>query len=294
MAEEEKERISMEKLEVIAEKIRKLELQAATPIAVQSLEGLRPLVEKKGFGKEFETACEMLIKTRPTGLAIHNALELLKQRRSIETLDALLEYFKKAEAKIVKIGSPLIPDKAKILTHCHSTTAIAAIKAAKQRIEKVFVTETRPVLQGIVTAKELTAAGIKVVYLTDAAVGWLFENHAIDLCVVGADAVKEDGVINKVGTHPIASVASEYDVPFYVATNTLKFDFLNKAVIEMRPAYEITRPEEVSGAEILNPAFDTTPWKNISGVVTEKGVLTRNEAARIIKQGLAEFKLRIE
>lgn len=275
----------VKRLVELSQKIKKMEIQAATPIAMQALEGLKPLVEKKGFGMEFEAACEMLIKTRPTGIALFNALQFLRNNKRIENIDRLLQYGKDAEAKIMDLGNKLIPQGSKVITHCHSTTALAILRFAKPKNIVVYVTETRPVLQGIVTAKELMKAGVPVVYCVDSAAGWLFENHKIDLCIVGADAVKPEGVINKIGTYLIAAIANDMDIPFYMATNTLKFDFYNRSVIEMRSPREIANPLEIYGAEILNPAFDLTPWKFITGLITEKGVLTRNEAIGMLKQG---------
>jgi len=161
------------------------------------------------------------------------------------------------------------------------------LRAAKPKLATVYVTETRPVLQGLQTAKELLAAQIPVVYIVDSAAGWLFEENDVDLCVVGADAIKPSGVINKLGTRQIASIANDMDVPFYVATNTLKFDYWDRSVIEMRPASEVIRAADLPGAKILNPAFDITPWRYVTGVITEKGVITRNQAARLIRQGFS-------
>ncbi|HDI02902.1 MAG TPA: hypothetical protein ENF95_02080, partial [Candidatus Aenigmarchaeota archaeon] len=111
-----------------------------------------------------------------------------------------------------------------------------------------------------------------------------------DMVLVGADAVRGDGVLNKIGTYPIALAAREAGIPFYVAASKDKLDYDCVSEIEDRPDREIANPEELeaTGGEIENPAFDLTPWKLITGVVTESGVLTQREI-RMLLDG--EFKI---
>lgn len=287
-AKAEKEtKFDMRKIEQLAGRIRRLEVQAATSIAVQSLVALRPLVEKKGFGKEFEVAADMLIRTRPTGISLYNALQYLKKERTLAALDRLLSYNRDSFKRIAKYGQGIVERGARILTHCHSTTVNAILAEAKPKGIHVYVTETRPVLQGLITARELLAADIPVTYCVDSAIGYILQNHDIDMVIVGADAVKSSGVINKLGTYPIAAIANDIDIPFYVATNLLKFDFHDRSTIELRAPREVISPTELPRAEVINPAFDLTPWKYIAGVVTERGILTRSEALKVLRQGFS-------
>lgn len=275
----------MKRVIEVAERIRKLEIQSATTIAKEGLTALRSLAAARGFKDEFERACKLLVEARPTGISLYNAIQVALRSRNLETIDRLLKFNFDSDKKIAAIGAELIEQGARIVTHCHSTAALAVLLEAKDKISKVYVTETRPILQGIITARALLKEKVPIVYIVDSAVGYLFEEHDVDFCLVGADAVKEGGVINKLGTYLIAAIANDMDVPFYVATNTLKFDYDDKSVIEMRSTEEVLKKGELPGAEVLNPAFDITPWKFITGVITERGVITRSEAVEMLKRG---------
>jgi methylthioribose-1-phosphate isomerase len=194
--------------------------------------------------------------------------------------------------RIGEHGASLIPDGARILTHCNTGalatggigTALAAIYVAVEqgkRIE-VFADETRPLLQGSrLTAWELERAGIPVTLLVDSAAASLMRDGAIDLCIVGADRIAANGdVANKVGTLPLAIAARYHDVPFYVAAPVSTVDAATRSgrdiVIEQRAAVEVsslgggqTAPD---GVAVYNPAFDVTAAELITAIITDRRV----------------------
>jgi methylthioribose-1-phosphate isomerase len=191
------------------------------------------------------------------------------------------------------LGAPLVPRGARVLTHCNAGslatvgygTALGVIRAAAEagKRPRVWVDETRPVFQGSrLTAWELERLGIDVTVLPDAMAGSLFANDEVDLVVVGADRIAANGdVVNKVGTYPLAVLARRHRVPFVVAAPTATIDLATAtgeaAPIEERAAAEVIRVGEhrvaPAGVRALNRAFDVTPARLVTAIVTEQGVL---------------------
>ena len=194
--------------------------------------------------------------------------------------------------RIGELGATLLPDGARVLTHCNAGalatggmgTALAAIYVAAEqgRRVEVFADETRPLLQGSrLTAWELHRAGIPVTVLVDGAAATLMRAGAVDLCIVGADRIAANGdVANKIGTYALAVAARYHGVPFYVAAPESTFDGATATgadiVIEERSADEIrcgfgtaTAPADVS---VRNPAFDVTPAALISAIVSDRAI----------------------
>lgn len=259
----------------IVKKIKSLEIQGAKQIAVESLKFLKVFCKKNGFGRKFEKACDRLEKTRPTAVVLHNCLEILKKERTLKTIDKVLNQLDSTK-QIAKTGKNLIKKNSVIMTHCHSGEALSLIKSAK-RI-KVIATETEPKEQGIKTVKELAKAKIPVTLITDSAVSFFMKD--VDYVIVGADALRKQGLVNKIGTRNLALAAKEYKKPFYVVANTLKIDKRKNIIIEERPASEVYH--KLKGVKIRNPAFDITPWKFISKIITEKGVFTPKKIRRLL------------
>ncbi len=252
-------------------------------------------------------ACQRLGRTRPTAVNLFWALRRMQGRanqlacRPPAELAAGLE----AEAlaiyqediaqnrKIGEYGAALVPPKAGLLTHCNAGalatvdygTALAVVRSAREsgKEVQVYADETRPFLQGArLTAWELMEDGIPVTLLTDNMAAYAMGKGLIDLVVVGADRVAANGdVANKIGTYGVAILAREHGIPFYVAA---PFSTVDLAIpdgtaipIEERPPEEVTHlfgqrvaPE---GVPVLNPAFDVTPHRYLSGIITEYGVL---------------------
>jgi methylthioribose-1-phosphate isomerase len=188
-------------------------------------------------------------------------------------------------------GSELIPDGARVLTHCNAGalataghgTALGVIRSAKDKGISVIACETRPYLQGArLTAWECMQEGIPCTLITDSMAGYLMSRGEIDVAIVGADRIAANGdVANKIGTYTHAVLARRHGIPFYVAAPLSTFDPKipdgSHIRIEERPADEVTgyrgmrwAPE---GVGVRNPAFDVTPAELISGIVCEKGVL---------------------
>lgn len=191
------------------------------------------------------------------------------------------------------LGAELVPDDARLLTHCNAGslatvgygTALGVVRAAHEagKRPRVWAGETRPVLQGArLTAWELDRLGIPVTVIADAMAGSLIASGDVDMVVVGADRIAANGdVANKIGTYPLALLAGEHGVPFVVAapTSTIDLDTQSGSSIpvEERPADEVMvvaneriAPEGVAAA---NRAFDITPARLVTAIVTERGIL---------------------
>jgi methylthioribose-1-phosphate isomerase len=250
-------------------------------------------------------AADRIRSTRPTAVNLGWALErmLVAAKRAVDgghdLHDSLVREANNIRAEDIAMcrrigehGANLIPDGARVLTHCNTGalatggigTALAAIYVAVEqgkRIE-VFADETRPLLQGSrLTAWELQRAGIPVTVLVDGAAASLFRAEKIDLCIVGADRIAINGdVANKIGTLSVAIAAKHFGRPFYVAAPTSTFDPSTtrgeEIYIEQRAGEEVTRAFGVvtapSNVQVYNPAFDVTPAALISAIVSDRGV----------------------
>ena len=249
--------------------------------------------------------------TRPTARNLFYAVERVYLAGLESAEDAFNEAMKIAEEDIEnsetigRLGAELIGKKANILTHCNAGwlafvdygTALAPVYIAHKNGSDVFVyvDETRPRSQGgRLTAWELLNAGIPHVVIPDNAAAYLMANNKIDMVIVGADRIAKNGdTVNKIGTLEKAILAKEYEVPFYVAAPSTTFDQNcrngKKIVIEERDQEEVMYQTGVDvnnnfvrimvnnpGSKALNPAFDMTPAKYITGIITEKGVVKAN------------------
>lgn len=269
-------------------KIKSVEIQGAKEIAIYSLKFLRRLCKKKGFGKEFRRAAKELEKARPTAVVLHNCLEIIRKEKSIDSIDGLLKRLENFNKQIAANGLKVFKKKRyTILTHCHSGEALAVIKKMKGRGKKIQVitTETDPLEQGVKTAKELARARVPVTLIVDSAVGYFMPE--VDAVVVGTDAIRKEGVVNKIGTRLYAIAAKHHKKPFYVAGNTLKLDKRKDFKIEQRLEKEVykelMKPGRLKRVKIENPAFDITPWEFVSRVITERGVYTPAQIKRMLK-----------
>jgi methylthioribose-1-phosphate isomerase len=198
-----------------------------------------------------------------------------------------------ASAAMASHGLQLVPDGARILTHCNTGslvsagegTAFAVILAAHRagRLAQLWVDETRPLLQGArLTAWEARRAGIPHTLLADSAAASLMASGQVDLVLTGADRIAADGsVANKVGTYGLAVLARQHDVPFVVVapTSTVDLGTPDGAAIsvEFRAAEEVSSlagtPVAPAGTTAWNPAFDVTPWSLVTAIVTERGLV---------------------
>jgi S-methyl-5-thioribose-1-phosphate isomerase len=251
-----------------------------------------------GANKPKESAIA-LTHTRPTAVNLFHAINFMlknieKGSDPLEAANKYADQLVKQCYQIGKVGAKLIKNSSKVLTHCNAGalatvdwgTALAPLRIAKQQGKKfmVWVSETRPRFQGSLTSWELLHEGIKHKVVVDSASGYLMRKGLVDLVIVGADRVIKSGdVANKIGTYEKAVLAKENEIPFWVAVPTSTFDpNLEKELdvpIEEREEKEIL---EIEGQRImplkthvLNPAFDLTPAKYITGYITEKGILNK-------------------
>ena len=299
--------------EEVAKAIKDMVIRGAPAIGAAAAYGLALTAIRSqasdvdGLRLELASATQILAQSRPTAVNLFWALERMNKRIADSTLDTVpaLQKATLAEAHAIAeedvainkaIGMnalPLIPDNATIIHHCNTGslanvdygTALGVIRTAHEHGKKVFVLldETRPRLQGgRLSAYELKEQGIPFKVIVDGASGHFMRTLDIDLCVVGADRVAANGdTANKIGTYNLAVVAHENGVPFYVAAPTTTIDMATKhgdeIEIEERPASEITHVRECQitpdDIEVGNPAFDVTPAKYITAIITEKGVV---------------------
>ena len=291
-----------------AKRIRRLEVQGATNVA---LTAIRALVEQMRESKaksreealaEIEEARDILFGSRETEPFMRNALRYIEWRvraaewESVGELNRLMEAvaqefiesFREARKRIEDVGSRRILPGTRILTHCHSSAVIGVLRAARRRgVEfEVVCTETRPLYQGRITARELLDMGVKTTMIVDSAVRTFLKE--VDLVLVGADAITSEGnIINKIGTSLIALAAQEARVPFYVVTELLKFDpqtiHGDYEAIEERAASEIW-PDAPEGLAIRNPAFEVTRRDYIHGIICEEGVISPHSILEAVRR----------
>ena len=291
----------------MADAIRNMVIRGAPAIGVAGAMGVAlGVLESEDLDTEIPVICDTLARTRPTAVNLFWAIDRMKNLYdSIRTLP-LPEIRNRmvAEAKLVREediaineamganGAPLVPDGKTVLTHCNAGalatagfgTALGVIRAAVREGKKidVFVDETRPFLQGTrLTAWELQRDGIQTTIITDNMAGHFLKSGRIGCVVVGADRIAANGdVANKVGTYSVAVLAKENNVPFYVAapisTLDLTLESGDQIPIEQRPEKEVTHLGGVhlapEGVSVANPAFDVTPNRYVTAIITEKGV----------------------
>ncbi len=287
----------METVRDVAEKIRRLEVKGARNVAIAAVETLQILAQetkaksRQAFIKELSEAREMLFASRSTEPLMRNAVTFVtdKVERSdskkvsdlakvvSSTSHEFLLNLEKSREHVAEIGSKRISDGMVIFTHCHSSTVTYTLRKAKQRGRtfSVICTETRPAFQGRITAKEMLSLGIKTTLIVDSAARSFMKKA--DMVIVGADAITSEGnVVNKIGTATIALLASEARVPFYVASELLKFDPATLGgeceAIEERSRTEVWK-EAPEMLVVRNPAFEVTRRNFIHGLICEEGVI---------------------
>lgn len=291
----------------VAEAIRSMVIRGAPAIGVAAAMGVAiGALKADDIDAEFNEICSTLAATRPTAVNLFWAIERMKRvycevraktpdeirnRLVDEAVAIRLEDIAINEA-MGRNGAPLVPDGRTVLTHCNAGalatagygTALGVIRAAVAAGKKidVFADETRPFLQGArLTVWELQRDGIQATLITDNMAGHFLKSGRIGCVVVGADRIAANGdVANKVGTYSVAVLAHENNVPFYVAAPVSTLDLTltsgDQIPIEQRPASEVTHvfgvPVAPEGIRVENPAFDVTPNKYVTAIITEKGV----------------------
>lgn len=295
------------------EAIKKLKVRGAPAIGIAGAYGLylgvRELESKNftSFNVELNRWIEYLKSSRPTAVNLSWALERINQTvyankdKDLEEIKEIIlktaktihDEDKRVCKKIGEHGAELVEKEWNILTHCNTGalataaygTAFSVITHAHEQEKDihVWVGETRPLLQGArLTAWELKKTEIPFHLITDSSAGSLMNTGKVDMVIVGADRVTANGdTANKIGTYPLAVLAKENDVPFYVALPLSSFDLETDTgediEIEEREPEEVTNigksPITPKKTDAYNPAFDITPNKYITGFITEKGIV---------------------
>jgi len=293
----------------VAEAIRAMIIRGAPAIGVAAAMGVALGVlhaPETGLDSQVETIAETLARTRPTAVNLFWGIDRMKRlyaslrgrpiaeirRRMIEEALLVREEDIAINRAIGRNGAPLVPDHKTVLTHCNAGalatagygTALGVIRAAIEGGKQVdvFADETRPFLQGArLTVWELQKDGIPTTLITDSMAGHFMKSGRIGCVVVGADRIAANGdVANKVGTYSVAVLAHENGVPFFVAAPVSTLDLTltsgDQIPIEQRSASEVTHvfghQVAPAGTPVQNPAFDVTPARYVTAIVTERGV----------------------
>lgn len=293
----------------VADAIKTMVIRGAPAIGVAAAMGVALGVlhaNPANLDAEFLQICDTLAATRPTAVNLFWAIDRMKRLyaslagKPVEEIrGVLIEEAKRVYLEDIAIneaigkhGATLVPDGKTVLTHCNAGalatagygTALGVIRAAVSAGKKidVFADETRPFLQGArLTVWELMQDGIETRLITDNMAGYFLKSGRIGCVVVGADRIAGNGdVANKVGTYSVAVLAKENNVPFYVAapisTLDLTLESGDQIPIEQRPSEEVTHvfgvPVAPENTAVMNPAFDVTPSRYVTGIITEKGV----------------------
>lgn len=296
----------------VAVSIKNMVIRGAPAIGVAAAMGVALGINKledseKDPSKTFNEIIKVLRTTRPTAVNLFWALEemrkifdanwtdirILKEKMVGKALEIQADD-EKTNRAIGKVGEIVVNDGDTILTHCNAGslatagygTALGVIRSARSAGKNISVIagETRPFLQGArLTVWEMQKENIPVTLITDSMAGYLMSKGKIDLVVVGADRIALNGdTANKIGTYPIAVLAKYHNIPFYIAAPLSTIDINSGSgidiPIEERDGDEVrtfsgmrTTPSET---EVLNPAFDITPFSLISGIITEKKIIT--------------------
>ena len=266
-------------------------------------------------------SAEFLASSRPTAVNLFWALHRVREKAGqfvTEYPEEELQDLRKvilAEAnaicqedvdmcrRIGQNGQKFIKDGAGVLTHCNAGalatagqgTALSILFEAHKAGKKfrVYVDETRPLLQGSrLTAWELKQAGLDVTVICDNMAGWTMKQGEINAVITGADRIAANGdTANKIGTYGLSILAREHGVPFYIAAPSSTFDLSIKSgseiPIEQRPSEEVTkfaqRQIAPQGVNVCNPAFDVTDARDITAIITDKGVIEKPDSERILE-----------
>jgi len=302
--------LELSRYQDVASAIVELKVRGAPAIGVAGAYGVAlgalkiKTKSRDSFLQKLRAITQTIANTRPTARNLFRAIDRMQQIAEsgkdigqIKTAlinEAIKIQTEEAEAtrRLSQLGAGLIEDGFTILTHCNTGalatagygTALGVIKKAWEQGKKlrVIATETRPLLQGArITAWELKKAGIPFTLITDSMAGYFMSKGEVDCVIVGADRIAANGdTANKIGTYTLAVLAKEHGIPFYVAAPTTTIDLTlasgAEIPIEERSPEEVTHihgiaiaPEDI---QVQNPAFDITPHKYITAIITENGI----------------------
>lgn len=293
----------------LAKAIRDMVVRGAPAIGVTAAFGIALGMQRVRRQPEaaFERICQTFAQTRPTAVNLFWAIARLRvafeavrnnpleevRERLLATALAIHDEDIAANRTLGQYGAGLLPDRVRVLTHCNAGalatagygTALGVVRAARDagKEVRVFATETRPFFQGArLTCWELARDGIPTTLLTDNTAGDVMRRGGVDCVIVGADRVAANGdVANKIGTYALAVLAHAHRIPFYVAAPCSTIDLAcptgQHIPIEQRPPEEVTsfagQPVAPPGVDVINPAFDITPHRYVTALITERGIV---------------------
>ena len=302
-----------EEVRQTADAIGRMEIRGAATIADAAARALRDQAEASAaetpdaLRAELRAAARVLHDTRPTAVSLPNALRYVllnadgttaeDVRAAVATSVAeFRDRLENAQSDLGRVGANRLRDGDTVMTHCHSTDVLACVEAAVEQGKELsaIVKETRPRMQGHITARELDEMGVDVTLIVDSAARRYLNdvNHVL----VGADSIAADGsVINKIGTSGLAVNARDRGTPIVCAAQTIKLhpDTLtgHTVDIEMRDEREVVdadTADEIGDPEVLNPAFDVTPPRYVDAIVTERGQFPPESIVSLMRELFGE------
>jgi len=300
-------------VEATATEIASMEIRGAATIAAAAASALRAQAVEStaatpaAFESTLRAAGRRLQATRPTAVSLPNALRYVLQRMDGDTVgglrasviraaDEFVDRLDRAQADLGAVGANRLRDGDRVMTHCHSTDALACIEAAVEQGKEIaaVVKETRPRNQGHITARELRELGVDVTLIVDSAARRYL--NEVDHVLVGADSIAADGsLINKIGTSGLAVNARDRGTPITAAAQTIKLhpDTLtgHTVEIEMREEREVVDPEtraEIGDIAVENPAFDVTPPRYVDAIITERGQFPPESIVTLMRELFGE------
>lgn len=289
----------------VVDAVKVLAVRGAPAIGLAGASAMALWAVTAGDVSELDAVAAEASSARPTAVnlkwAVDRALAEAKGVQPEDMPEALFTLVKRMEAEdeaanraIGANGAALLGSKTRVLTHCNAGslgtfyygTALGIVYSAAEqgKIERVYADETRPVGQGArLTAWELARAGVPVTLICDNMAASLMAQGDVDAVIVGADRIARNGdAANKIGTYGVAILAHEHGIPFYVAAPFSTIDPSlpdgSGIVIEQRDPREVL-PQPFDGVDVWNPAFDVTPARYITKIVTEKGAFSPGELA---------------
>lgn len=293
--------------EQVVDAIQTLAVRGAPAIGIAGAAALALYAANNGTQNDLERVAEEIASARPTAVnlrwAINRAMGEIQGINWPDVPNKLINLVLRMEAEdeatnrtIGHNGAALLNEGSNILTHCNAGslatyfygTALGIVYCASEqgKINRVFADETRPVGQGArLTVWELARAGVPVTLICDDMAASLMAQGNVDAVLVGADRIARNGdTANKIGTYGLAVLAHEHGIPFYVAAPRSTIDFAlengSQIVIEQRASEEVLQ-HPIDGVDVWNPAFDVTPARYITGIVTETGVFAPSDLVRL-------------
>jgi|APSaa5957512576_1039674.scaffolds.fasta_scaffold15040_2 translation initiation factor 2B subunit (eIF-2B alpha/beta/delta family) len=283
-----KKKVQNSKFNKILSDIKSIKIQGAENVAKAGIKAflLNPT----------KPAAKQILSTRPTEPLLQNAIRSIQKFTTVskdfkdykhkiqeQAAKKFLKNIEISHNKAIEYGASLIKNDMNIYTHCHSSTVIDILKLAKSQKKKfvVYTTEVEPLLQGRQTAKDLAKAKIKIIIAPD-----LAAEHSLskcDLFLFGADAFTKTQVANKIGTSTLVRLAKIHKVPAYACGISLKYT--KKITIKKRSGKEVW-DERIKEIEVLNPPFDKTKLKDLTGIISEFGILKQKEFVKKARKKL--------